>query len=288
MGMEIYIEYVLIDNLVINTLILLCVKNTLKLRSSWLRLILSSGLGTLVAVVLPLFNLSSWLLVLIKIGLGVSMVLILSRYLKLKEFIFSFLLFIGYTLLLVGASLATLLAFGTSLELLSQGGYDIAVPLGVILLIVSIYVYLIIGVAKYLSRKKELEPFIKDVKLFINDKILEFKAFMDSGNKLYDTKTGLPVIILSIKSLEKYFSKDILENLVLEQGKNVGFKNVHLISYNTISGDIKKMVVFEADKMVINSGQNEYTTNRFVVGVSYKVFNDAINYDMLLNLSVTG
>ncbi len=288
MGMEIYIEYVLIDNLVINTLILLCVKNTLKLRSSWLRLILSSGLGTIVAVVLPLFNLSSWLLVLIKIGLGVSMVLILSKYLKLKEFIFSFLLFIGYTLLLVGASLATLLAFGTSLELLSQGGYDIAIPLGVILLIVSIYIYLIIGVAKYLSRKKELEPFIKDVKLFINDKILEFKAFMDSGNKLYDTKTGLPVIILSIKSLEKYFSKDILENLVLEQGKNVGFKNVHLISYNTISGDIKKMVVFEADKMVINSGQSEYTTNRFVVGVSYKVFNDAINYDMLLNLSVTG
>ena len=76
--------------------------------------------------------------------------------------------------------------------------------------------------------------------------------------------------------------------MVLEQGKNVGFKNVHLISYNTISGDIKKMVVFEADKMVINSGTNEYTTNRFVVGVSYKVFNDAINYDMLLNLSVTG
>ena len=78
--MEIYIEYVLIDNLVINALILLCTKKTLKLKTSWLRLGLSSLLGTVVAVMLPLINISSIFLILIKIGLGVLMVLILSRF----------------------------------------------------------------------------------------------------------------------------------------------------------------------------------------------------------------
>jgi len=280
--MEIYIEYVLIDNMVINTLILLLVKKTLKLRTSWLRILLSSGLGTLVAVLLPLFSLPSWILFIIKIVLGVCMVLLLSRYFKLKEFIFSFLLFIGYTLFLVGASLATLLAMGTSLELLSQGGYDTVVPIGVVLLIVSVYVYIITMLAKYLTRKKEVEPFIKNVRLIVSGKELPLKAFLDSGNKLYDKKTGLPVVILSMKSMEKFYTKEILEKLILENGRDSEFKNVHTISYNTISGEAKKMIVFEADKIIINSGTNEYITNRFMVGVSYKVFNDVVNYDILL------
>ena len=281
--MEIYIEYVLIDNLVINTLILLCVKNTLKLRTNWLRLILSSGLGTIVAVLLPLINIASWLLIIIKIVLGCLMVLILSKYFKVKEFLFSFLLFLLYTILMVGACMVTLLTFGTSLELLSQCAYDIEVPLGVILLIVSVCSYVIIGTGRYLARKKELEPFMKDVEIVINGKSLSFKAFIDSGNSLVDKKTGLPVIIVSMKSLEKYYSKESLENLILEKGEKGEFKNVHLINYNTVSGEAKKMVVFDADKMVIKSKSQEYITNRFVIGVTYKVFNDAINYDMLLS-----
>jgi len=214
------------------------------------------------------------------------MVLILSNFYRFRDFLFSFLLFIGYTLLLAGASIITLLTFGTSLELLSQGAYDIKIPLGIILFIVAVYVYIIIGTGKYLTRKREMFPFIKDVKLIINNKELKLKGFMDSGNRLYDKKTGLPVIILSMKSLGKYYSKEELENLILENGKNSEFKNVHLISYNTVSGESKKMVVFDADKIVIKSGTQEYITNRFVVGVSYKVFNDAINYDLLLTTNL--
>lgn len=284
--MEIYIEYVLIDNLVINYLILLLVKKTMKLKTSFLRMGLSSLLGTFVAILLPLISVPSWIFIVVKLTLGIIMIFILSRFYHFKEFLFSFLLFLGYTLFLVGASLATLLAFGTSLELLAQGGYDICVPLGIILLIVSVYVYIIIGTAKYLTRKKQMEPYIKNIKLFIGEKTINFKGFLDSGNKLYDKKTGLPVVVVSIKSLEKHFSKETLENLILNGGKGENFKNVHLISYNTISGEAKKMVVFSIDKMVINPGENEYITNRFMLGITYKIFNDAVSYDLLLNNSI--
>ena len=284
--MEIYIEYVLIDNLVINYLILLLTKKTMKLKTNFLRMGGSSLLGTIVAILLPLFKVPTFIFIIIKFLLGVFMVLILSRFYKFKDFLFTYLLFLGYTLFLVGASLVTLLTFGTSLELLAQGGYDIVVPLGIILFIVSVYVYVIIGTAKYLVRKKQMEPYIKNVNLYLNGKVLVLKGFVDSGNKLFDKKTGLPIIVVSLKSLEKHYSKEELENLILEMGNNGKFKNVHLVSYNTISGEAKKMVVFSADKMVINSGKEEYITNRFMVGVSYKVFNDAISYDLLLNNSV--
>ena len=82
------------------------------------------------------------------------------------------------------------------------------------------------------------------------------------------------------------YSKEILEKLLLDNGKDSGFKDVHVVAYNTISGEAKKMTVFSADKLVINSGKNEYITNRFMIGVSYKVFQDAISYDLLLNSSL--
>ncbi len=284
--MDVYIEYVVLDNLVINSLILLCVKNTLKLKSRWWRILLSAMLGTAVACVLPLLNLSNFLQIPIKILLGVFMVLILASYLRFKEFLFSFLLFIGYTVLLGGACLATLLLFGSSLEALNSGGYDTILPLGIILAIVALYVYIIVFVAKYLSRRRDLTPFMRKVELEMGNKLLKFSAFIDSGNKLIDIKSGLPVVIISLSSMEKYYSKEELEKLVLQNGKGSEFKGVHTTPYNTISGDAKKMVVFEANKLVIISKEGEYTTNRFIVGITYKKFNDAVHYDMLLNPSV--
>ena len=88
---------------------------------------------------------------------------------------------------------------------------------------------------------------------------------------------------MSLKGLEKYFTKQQIENLILQNGKESGFKGVHTTAFSTLSGDAKKMIVFEADKLVIISKDKEYTTNRFIVGVTYRKFNDAVNYDMLLS-----
>ena len=105
---------------------------------------------------------------------------------------------------------------------------------------------------------------------------------------MIDKKSGLPVIIISLEFLEKYFSNDQLENLLLQNGKGVEdvFKNVHLTGYSTIQGEVKKMTVFEAEKLCIFAADKEYTTNRFIVGVTYKKFKDAVKYDMLLNPAI--
>lgn len=283
--MELYIEYVIIDNLVINTLILLCTKATMKLRAKFYRIFLSAILGTAFAVCYPLFELANAVLLPMKIVLGVIMVLILAPYNNVKDFIFSFMFFLIYTLVLGGACIATLLLFGTSIEKLVSGGYDIAVPVGVILLIVAFYVAVIIAMARFLSERRDMAPFIREVELRLGKRVLKFNAFIDSGNKLTDRKSGLPVIILSVNLLSKYFSKQELEDLLLFSCKNTSsiFKGVHTISYSTISGEDKKMIVFEADSICIKDKEQEYITNKFMVGITYKTFSGAIGYDMLLN-----
>lgn len=257
----------------------------MKLRAKFYRIFLSALLGTAFAVCYPLLGLSNVALFPMKIALGVIMVLILAPYNNIKDFIFSFMFFLIYTLVLGGACIATLLLFGTSIEKLASGGYDIAVPVGVILLIVAFYVAVIIAMARFLSERRDMAPFIREVELRLGKRVLKFNAFIDSGNKLTDRKSGLPVIILSVNLLSKYFSKQELEDLLLFSCKNRSsiFKGVHTISYSTISGEDKKMIVFEADSICIKDKEQEYITNKFMVGVTYKTFSGAIGYDMLLN-----
>jgi len=279
--MSVYIEYVVLDNLIINFLILLCVKNSLKLKTKFWQMGLSSLIGTIVACVLPLFNLAGVISFAIKLALGVVMVLILSKFYRFRDFAIAFLLFIGYTFLLGGACLATLLVFGTSLEALASGGYDTSVPLGIILAICTLYVYIIVYVARFLSRRKNISKFISQISIFIQGKVIKLNAFIDTGNKLIDQKTGLPVIIVSLNCLEHYFSSAELESLMLNQ--KGAFKNIHTTPFSTVAGDKRNMVVFEAEKLCIFWGAKEYTTNRFVVGVTYTKFKDCINYDCLLS-----
>ena len=188
-------------------------------------------------------------------------------------------------MLSVGACIVTLMLFGTDINQLTSG-YSVEFPVGVVLLTVALYVAIIISLAKYLTRRKDISQFVKQIKLTISGKTLEINGFVDTGNSLIDQKSGLPVIILSLSCLEKFFTEQQIQDLMLGDCGSGPFRGVHKLSYGTICGQDRKMVVFDADGLVINADGYEYKTNNFVVGVTYRKFNDAIKYDLLLHPAI--
>ena len=92
--MEVYVEYVIIDNLIIDFLLLKLSTKTAQVRSSLTRLILSSVIGTAVAVIMPLFSINSVLQVIIKLLLSITMCLISAKTDNLKKHLINFLFFI--------------------------------------------------------------------------------------------------------------------------------------------------------------------------------------------------
>ena len=59
--MEVYIEYVIIDNFIIDTLVLLCVKATMKLNVKFWKICFSALFGTFCACMYPLIGLSDFI-----------------------------------------------------------------------------------------------------------------------------------------------------------------------------------------------------------------------------------
>ncbi|MBQ7579313.1 MAG: sigma-E processing peptidase SpoIIGA [Clostridia bacterium] len=282
--MKIYIEYVVIDNLIINFLLLLITSKCLHLKANKLRLILSAMLGTAVAVLLPLINMQMWLLILTKCALGIMMVLIAYKIKNFKTFAISLIVFVSLTFLMGGACVSLILLVGGNINTnYSSMGYDAKIPLGLMLLIISAYIWLISIIARHFYRRRDCVNFMAKVTLELNGHTAVFNGFIDSGNRLFDNKTGLPVIIVSKSALKNVLTKEVLQKIEENQtNPNKELKTAHFIQYSTLSGKTKPMLVFAPHKLEYEFKGKKFISN-VMVGVADYNFCDSISYDALLH-----
>ena len=91
--MVIYVEQVLIDNFIINLFIILSMSAILRVKFKKINMVLSSLLGSVIALILPIFGFNLIINSLIKILLSLIMVIILKKFTKFKEYLLYYLTF---------------------------------------------------------------------------------------------------------------------------------------------------------------------------------------------------
>ena len=88
--MTTYVEYVFLDNLIIDAMLIVLARKVLKLEIKKLYVFLSALFGSVVAVVTPLLKLSlAWSFTL-KMPIGLIIVLLSGKFKTFKEFIYCF------------------------------------------------------------------------------------------------------------------------------------------------------------------------------------------------------
>ncbi len=269
--MEVYIEYVIFDNLIMDYLILFFTKFTLSSKVKKINLICSTMLGVVGAVLMPLITISIYLMLLLKLLLGLAMVLLLKKYKNFREFLTHLLLFFTYTFVFGGLCYAVLNMFNlpVSNSGLIINGFE--VPMGLFMLLIAGYVYLLIKLVGYLRHKNEYINYYFDVEIKTCGNSYFVRGYLDSGNKLYDEQTHLPVVVISFKTFCKLFKKVPLQNYLLKRTENLGLKNAHYISVNNVVGT-NDMLVFEVDEIKISNHSFNKNNNKILLGVSQKDF----------------
>ena len=100
--MIVYVEYVLLDNFIIDFIIFYSVAKILKLKIQKVRIVLACVLGVGFAFAIPFINITNIILFLIKLLMGVILVYVAFSFTKLKQFFLTYLSFIFLTFLLGG------------------------------------------------------------------------------------------------------------------------------------------------------------------------------------------
>ena len=208
-AMTIYIEYAIADNLIIDYLLLKGSAQLLRLKTRRLFLFLSAALGTVFAVMFPLFNIAKAYSFLLKIACAALMCLTAARHRSARDYFLYFNVFLLITFIAGGAAYGILYLTGInySVETYYQAK---ALPVGITVFIAYLFVILIKSFTKKIADGAIVACGLIDCEIVIKGVPFKVKAFYDSGNFLEDKKTGLPVIVADKKTFKKISEKVLM------------------------------------------------------------------------------
>ena len=241
-GMNVYVEYVIADNLVLDTLLLWCAAVTLKLPVSKFRVFLGGVVGAFCAVASVWLN-GVWLYLLkgaclltmctVAVGFG-------------KKLFWYILLTVAYTFVAGGAIIGLFHLF--NVDYLNGDGkfYQMDVPLFVYVLALCAVAFLCYSIAVYVKQIKKIAPHIVKITVKLQ-KNYRLTGFCDSGNTL--TYDGVPVCFVTKKfdGFADYFAQQLLQRKCVNVPVSTvaGTVTVQAVQAEITAGD-KQMNVYLA------------------------------------------
>ena len=205
MFMNVYVEYVVLDNLVIDTLLLWVATLTLKIPYKKYRVFLGGCVGAVCAV-LSIYITGFWTY-LLKTACLVGMCVVTVGF--GKKLFWHILLTVAYTFVLGGAIVGLFNLFKVDYLTSSGEFYQMRVPLFVFVLAVALVAFICYSIAVYVKQIKKIAPHIAKIVVKL-DKNYSLSGFCDSGNTL--THDGIPVCFVTKKfnGFAHYFAMQTL------------------------------------------------------------------------------
>ena len=276
--MSVYIELVALDNFSITFLLSKLSYFVLGESSKIWRILSASFIGTIIAIFYPFIH-GIALSIFIKIACGLLMCLILF---KPKKLLRGTAVFFLLTFAFGGALTAlSFFKYGSVEKALTQPFTSI--PIGAMLAAVYLIFVAVKALSQKIKKSRDVTDFIYDAEIIVFGSSVKCKAFLDSGNRLYDDGNGLPIVIASVSTLSSVLSDELMTNLIV--GKTKDFKSAHYIDYSTVGGKAK-MFVFKPDGLVVYNEDKKNIINDVMLGVVFKKFSDAESYGLILNPAV--
>lgn len=265
-----YIEFVILDNFLLTYLAgAISARGCHKRVNVW-RTLAASAVGTLAAVFYPFMRCGFWIQLLIKIALGCVLCVIL--FVKTKKPVTSSLLFFGSTFALGGAVYAVWTGLCSANSAVSA--YCKQCPVFICLAVGCVVYFCSRYAIKKLKAVRARAPYeyVTDVEIF--GCRLHFNAFLDTGNCVFDDRTGLPVVIADIDR----FSGKLGDGASREFLKNFdGYRTIKIV---TPAGETTARVV-KPTKITVYSDRHGHTIEAMIGLVGGNKFPAA--HEMLLN-----
>ncbi len=274
--MQVYIEYVITDNLIINCLIIYLVSLLLRIKFRKLNILLAAMIGTLFAVAMPFISLNTYILFPIKLIVGVVMITVLKKF-SLRQFFLTYICFVLLTFMLGGLCFGLMYLLKGTLSINGLIIYGFDVPMSVFILLIAAHVYLAVKLISVLKVERTKGKSLYKVLLTINGKTCSLYGFLDTGNMVYDSDN--PVIILSYKSFSKICKEVTLDKLITKKVSGDDLRDAHYIPLSSAT-DTQDMLIFKINKMEIFNEDKRVVYNNVYTGLSYKNFD---NFDCILH-----
>lgn len=297
--MEIYLDIVILENIVINYLILLVTSRFSKNRTSSLRLFLGSVAGAAYLVLMILLpDTKVYATLLSKFLLSVGMVAITFSFRKLSVLLKTLALFYATTFIFAGAAFA-LMFFSKDWGIIRNG--VLITPLSFIdakwselLLAVAVALIIFRVIWDALQSKFIKEKLLVNISIAMGNKSIELPALVDTGNSLHDPLTKLPVVVVEFSAIKDLLPDDIksifeqnnendLNSVTSTISSSNWFTRFRLIPFKSLGRENGMMIGFRPDYIEIGADEGKKDIRDVIVGIYNRTLSANEQYRALMN-----
>ena len=294
--MTIYIDIVLIENLIMNYIILFTTAVVLKIKVNHIRLILASLLGAGYSIIAYMGIIKVYSSIILKIISSVLIIYIAFNPQNIKKMCKDLLLFYLVSFVFGGAAFALIYIIKPQNILMKNGLFLGTYTLKTVMLGAVVAFCIIIGAFAIIKNKISKKDMFCEIEILINQKKIKTKAIIDTGNMLKEPITNVPVIVVEHILLYSCMPKEILNNLKEIMGGD--FKNIpcdiqekyisklKLIPFSSLGKQNGMLIGIRPEYVKVITDEQEKINKNVIIGIYEKSLTKKGEYQALIGIEL--
>ena len=292
--MTIYIDVVLIENLIMNFIILLATGIILKEEIKVIRIIIASLLGAVYSIVSYMSILEIYSSMILKIILSVLIVYIAFNPQTMKKMWKDILIFYLTSFVFGGAAFALIYIVKPQEILMKNGLFLGTYPLKTIIL-GSILAFIVLILAfKVVKSKITKKDMLCEIEIQLNGQKIQTLAMIDTGNLLKEPISNTPVIVVEHTLLYDCIPKEILNNLeellggefnnIPEKIREEYSSKLKLIPFSSLGKQNGMLIGIKADFVIVKDKEKKEKRENIILGIYNKSLTKRGEYRALIGI----
>ena len=270
--MIIYIDIIFLENIFMNSIILLATGIILKTDLKIIRNFIASTIGSIYAVIIYISNIEIYSNVILKVALSFAMVYIAFKPPNIKLFL-KYLIIFYLTSFTFGGVAFALLYFVNPKSILMQDGVLIGTyPIKIILVGGIIGFIIITNSFKNIKGKFGRKDLLCKVILNSEKQDVKIDGIIDTGNLLRDPISKVPVIVVEKLKLEGIFPKIILANISnIINGKDIELgelsAKIRAIPFKSLGKENGLILGIKMDEIQVEYQDDIHKIENAIIGI---------------------
>ena len=292
--MTIYIDVVLIENLIMNYIILFATAVVLKLKVKHIRLIIGSFVGAVYTIISYISELKIYSNFFLKLILSLVIIYIAFNPKTIKQLLKNTLIFYLTSFVFGGAAFALIYVVKPQ-EILKNNGLVLNSNSLKVIGISAIIAFVIIIIGfKIVKNKISARDIYCNVEIELNNKIIETKAMIDTGNFLKEPITNTPVIVVEHTLLYDCIPKEILNHIedilggdfseIPDNIKEKYISKLKVIPFSSLGKQNGMLLGIKPEKVIIKKEDEEKENVDVIIGIYNKSLTKRGEYRALLGM----
>jgi stage II sporulation protein GA (sporulation sigma-E factor processing peptidase) len=265
-----------------------------KTKHPQIRMILSSLLGSIYAIIVYLNILSIYTNLLAKITLSVVMVYIAFAPPNVKQLLKQILIFYLVSFIFGGCTFALIYFLKPENVEMKNGVFVGMYPIRVGL-IAGVIAFIITQIAFKINKSKlnNKNTFI-EIELYNKNKMTKARALLDSGNMLKEPISQKPVIVVEKTTLSKIIPEEVLDYIEKIVGGDDQEKNemqeylskIRMVPFMSLGKENGMLIGIRLDKIKINTEDIRLEKENIIAGIYEKKLTKDNKYNALIGLNL--